>query len=143
MGTAAGDHRVMTLSGSLTTIAGPGTLEKIGSELERTWSAYAHIPPDVRMHMTIAVAEIAANIVEHTQPVNIQMEIRVLPHQVHVVFSDDGEPAKVDIAAATMPTAAAERGRGLALAISVLDTLAYYRDSLNRWTLISRSFSPA
>lgn len=136
----------MTATGSLDTVAGPGTLDEIATELERTWSVHAHVPLDVRVHVTIAVAEIAANIVEHAarpQPVRIQMEIWVHPDQVHVIFSDDGVPARVDVAAAEMPAPTVERGRGLALAKSVLDRLAYYRDNLNRWTLISRSFRAA
>ena len=131
-------------TGSLNLVAGPEILDEVGAVLEFTWSVHAHVPPDVRMHMAIAVSEIAANIVEHTaqdELVNVHMEIRVLTDQVHVVFSDDGLPARVDLAAANMPAPTVERGRGLALAKSVLERLGYYRDSLNRWTLISKSFS--
>ena len=131
-------------TGSLDLVAGPEILDEVGAVLEFTWSVHAHVPPDVRMHMAIAVSEIAANIVEHTaqdELVNVHMEIRVLTDQVHVVFSDDGLPARIDLAAANMPAPTVERGRGLALAKSVLERLGYYRDSLNRWTLISKSFS--
>ena len=131
-------------TGSLDIVAGPETLDEIGAVLEFTWSVHAHVPPEVRMHMAIAVSEIAANIVEHTaqdEPVNVHMEIQVLHDQVHVLFSDDGGPAGVDLDTAKMPATTAERGRGIALAKSVLQKLGYYRDSLNRWTLISRSFS--
>lgn len=38
-----------------------------------------------------------------------------------------------------MPSAMAERGRGLALAVAVLDELGFHRDSTgNRWTLVRR-----
>lgn len=143
---ATGDHWDMTAAASLETVSGPGTLEEIAAELERTWSVHAHVPRNVRVQMTIAVSEIAANIIEHTarpRPVRIQMEINVLPDQMQVIFSDDGQPVSVDVAGVQMPAHTAERGRGLALAQSVLERLAYYRDTLNRWTLISRSFGAA
>jgi serine/threonine-protein kinase RsbW len=38
-----------------------------------------------------------------------------------------------------MPVEMAEQGRGLALAVAVLDELSFQRDStMNRWTLVRR-----
>ena len=96
--------------------------------------------------MTVAtgVAEIAANIVQYAggrRPVPIRMDIEVTQHQVKVVFTDDGEPAAVDLEAVSTPDALAKRGRGLALATAVLDELSYLRrGNHNQWTLISRTF---
>jgi len=70
------------------------------------------------------------------------MNIEVLEHQVRVVFTDDGEPATVDLEAVITPDVLAKRGRGLALASAVLDGLSYHRlGNRNQWTLISRSFN--
>ena len=52
------------------------------------------------------------------------------------MFTDEGDPADVDLTTVTMPDAMAERGRGLALAKACLDQLTYRRDSTgNHWTL--------
>jgi serine/threonine-protein kinase RsbW len=96
------------------------------------------------MHMGIAAGEIGANIVEHAaawRAVRIWMDVRVLPSQVHVEFTDDGDPVQIDLGAVTMPEDTAERGRGLALAQAVLEQLAYRRSELNHWILVSKHFS--
>ena len=89
--------------------------------------------------MSIAAAEIGANIIEHTgggQPVGIRMGSELVGDQVHVTFTDNGPPADIDLASVAMPDAMAERGRGLALAQTILDQLAYRCDDLgNQWTL--------
>lgn len=128
----------------LETEAGPGALGDIETALERTWSAHPNVPTTVRMHMAIAAGEIGANICEHaaaSRPVRIWMDVRVLPSQVHVEFTDDGDPVHVDLAAVTMPDDTAERGRGLALAQAVLEQLSYRRAELNHWILVSKHFS--
>lgn len=97
-----------------------------------------------RLHVGIAAGEISANIVEHAgrgDAVRIRMEVTVLPTRVRVDFTDEGSPADVDLTAVRLPGEMAERGRGLALAQAVLETLAYHRDSANHWTLISKPFA--
>jgi serine/threonine-protein kinase RsbW len=96
------------------------------------------------MHMGIAAGEIGANIVEHAsggRAIRIWMDIEVSPSQVHVSFTDEGDPAQIDLDAVSMPDEAAERGRGLALAQAVLERLAYSRTELNHWLLVSKRFS--
>jgi serine/threonine-protein kinase RsbW len=93
----------------------------------------------VRTPVSVAVAEIGANIIEYSrpgQPVRMQMQLRLLAHEVEIVFTDEGDPAHVDLATVTMPDALAERGRGLAIAKACLDRLTYRRDSTgNHWIL--------
>ena len=124
--------------------AHPDPLGAIQAELDSLWLAHPHVPDDVRTQMSIAAAEIGANIVEHTggsQPVAIKMGSELVGDQVHVTFTDDGPPVDIDLASVTMPAATAERGRGLAMAQTVLDQLAYRCDDLgNQWTLISKRF---
>ena len=124
--------------------AHPDPLGAIQAELDSLWLAHPHVPDDVRTQMSIAAAEIGANIIEHTggrQPVGIRMGSELVGDQVHVTFTDDGPPADIDLASVAMPDAMAERGRGLALAQTVLDQLAYRCDDLgNHWTLISQRF---
>lgn len=124
--------------------AHPDPLGAIQAELDSLWLIHPHVPDDVRTQMSIAAAEIGANIIEHTggrQPVAMRMGSELVGDQVHVTFTDDGPPVDIDLASVTMPDATAERGRGLAMAKTVLDQLAYRCDDLgNQWTLISQRF---
>lgn len=127
----------------LTATAGPQVLEEVEALLAQTWAENWHVPDGIRMQVGIAVGEIAANIVEHAaagRPVQIRVEVRVLPTQVWVEFVDDGPPADIDLSAASMPDEMAERGRGLSLAQATLGRLEYRRDVANRWTLVSKPF---
>lgn len=127
----------------LDTTAGPAVLADIQTALEHTWSAHPHVPQIVRMHMGIAAGEIGANIVEHAarlRPVRLWMDVQVLPSQVHVEMTDDGDPVQIDLNAVSMPDDTAERGRGLALAQAVLDQLIYRRSERNHWILVSKPF---
>lgn len=127
----------------LETAAGPGALGDIETALERAWSTHPDVPHIVRMHMGIAAGEIGANIVEHAAPgrrVLMCMDVDVCASQVHVEFTDDGDPVQIDLHAVCMPDETAERGRGLALAQAVLDRLSYRRAELNHWILVSKRF---
>lgn len=127
----------------LETAAGPDALGDIETALERTWSTFPHVPHLVRMHIGIAAGEIGANIVEHTapgRPVRIWMDVRVLPGQVNVEFTDDGDPVNIDMNSVRMPDDMSERGRGLALAQAVLSQLTYRRSEVNHWVLVSKPF---
>lgn len=128
----------------LETVTGRETLGRIHHALDHAWQRHRHVPVSIRMDVATAAAEIGANIVRHTgrhRTVTVRMEIEVRRHQVIVVFTDDGGPAAVDLDAVGMPHERAHQGRGLALAVAVLDGLFYQRDvSCNRWTLVSRRF---
>ncbi len=121
---------------------GPQALEDIHNMLDDLWSAHDDIPELVRLHTDLAAGEIGANIIEHAgggNPVRLSMEVQVLPDEIHITYTDDGRPARVDLSATTMPDEMSERGRGLAIAVSVLDDLSYLHDSDgNHWTLVRR-----
>ena len=128
----------------LQTPASPGALDDIETALQRTWSTYPHVPPVIRMHMGIAAGEIGANIIEHAapgRPVRIWMDVDVSASQVHLEFTDDGDPVRIDLGAVSMPDDTAERGRGLARARAVLEQLSYRRAEMNHWILLSKRFS--
>lgn len=130
----------------LETVTGPHTLDEIQQTLDDMWAAHPEVPDDIRMQLTIAVAEIGANIVEHAsggRPIPLRMEVRLLPGEVHVEFSDDGAfAAQVDLTADPDPVdELAERGRGLRLAQAVLGRLSYRRNHVaNHWLLVSKRF---
>lgn len=128
----------------LETVAGAGTLDEVQAVVEQAWASHEHVPSRVRMEVGIAVAEIAANIVEHAaqgKPIKIRMELRVHPGDVRVEFTDDGIPAEVDLASVRLPDDMAERGRGLPLATTALSKLEYRRDQRNHWILVSKPFA--
>lgn len=121
----------------------PGILANVAALLDETWSAHPQIPVAICTQMSIATCEIAANIVEHAArglPVYIRMEVRVMPHQVHVEFTDAGQHAQIDLATVSLPDEMAERGRGLALAKSALAELSYTKSTTNHWKLVSKRF---
>jgi len=128
------------------TRTGPDTLQQIRETLASVWRAHADVPDRMRSSVEIATGEIAANIVEHAasdRPVELRMEVLVLPSEVQVRFIDDGNAAFApDLDAVHLPHETAERGRGLAVAKAALRELSYQRDDRgNRWTLISERFS--
>jgi serine/threonine-protein kinase RsbW len=120
-------------------------LAAIQAALDAFWSTHPRVPDGVRMQMAIAIAEVGANIVEHTgrgRPLRIRMDAALVDDQVHVDFTDDGPPVAIDLAAVTMPDPMAERGRGLAMAQALLDRLAYRcEDTGNHWALVSKRFT--
>ncbi len=129
---------------TLRTACGPQALAAIADALKAAWSANAWIPEPIRRQIDIAVAEIAANIVEHAgriQAATVEMRMEIFPDHVEVAFTDTGVEADIDLDDVRMPGELAEGGRGLAIAKAVLDRVAYHRSELgNQWTLISRSF---
>ncbi|UXA20375.1 ATP-binding protein [Mycobacterium sp. SMC-4] len=133
--TEADDHRVFE------TQTGQQTLDQLQQVLDDVWSTHS-IDDVVRMHIELAVSEIAANIIEHSdngKAVRLRMDVNILPDAVRITFTDDGHPAPVDLTRVSMPDENAERGRGLAIAHRVLDEFSYRRDEHgNHWTLCRR-----
>ena len=91
------------------------------------------------MAFETAVAEVAANIIEHSakgEPVALRLALRAEPDVVTADLEDGGR-ALDGVALATSPED--ERGRGLMLARALTDELSYERDgSVNRWRLRRR-----
>lgn len=119
-------------------MTGPDTLEKIHRAFAQYWSQHPEISHEVRTQMELAASEIAANIIEHSAParVRLQMDLDVSPDEMRTTFHDDGNPVEVDLDTVQMPPTHAERGRGLAIATAVLDALRYWRGrNVNNWML--------
>lgn len=127
------------------TIAVPRALDEADVAIEHRWRAYDFVPRAVRTHLRIAVAEIVANIIEHgtsgRHRVLLELRMSVAPDRAMIVVTDDGNESLADLASVHMPACASERGRGLAIAQSALDELAYQRvTETNHWVLISKRF---
>ena len=133
----------------LSAVADPAVLERAESALAGAWAANDEVPGEIRLQMSIAVGEIVANIVEHGTrgrlTVLIELRMSVERDRVLVAIIDDGNETLADMStAASMPEDFAERGRGLPLAQSVLDSLAYERlPQANAWLLSSKRYSGA
>ncbi|MCZ4655181.1 ATP-binding protein [Dietzia kunjamensis] len=123
----------------LTAVTDEGTLDRI-LDLVGEMSAAEEVDEDARMQFEVAVAEIAANIIEHAgngEQVTLSLELLLSPDRLEARFTDNGTPARVDLRSVEMPDALAERGRGLAIALSALDELAYRRRlGSNMWHLV-------
>ena len=139
-----GDYRVR--SPILRAFAERKVLDEIEHTVAAFWVHHPRVPRDIRTGLGIAVAEIAANIIEHAtkgldRPVQLEMWADVRDHDVLIDFADDGIPTLVDLTALEMPHELDEGGRGLLLAQAVLNQLRYRRtDGANYWTLVSRPF---
>lgn len=124
--------------------ARPEVLDALHDLLGRAWAQCPAVTGTDRMSVELAVAEIAANIVEHTAGTDEQIDmtagVAVHSDRVEVDLSDSGDPVSVDFAAASLPDdELAESGRGLALARAVVDEVSYARDGeLNRWRIMRR-----
>lgn len=126
----------------LETTTGPDTLAAMQETLDRIWESQS-VPDTVKMYMDLAVGEVGANIIAYAGgggPVRVRMEVRVEGDEVRTTFTDDGKPSSVDLSTVGLPDEYAESGRGLAIALRVLDELSYRRDrNGNHWTLVSRT----
>jgi serine/threonine-protein kinase RsbW len=122
-------------------VAQPDTVERIHQLLTELLTSHPVNDMDA-MHFELALAEIGANIIEHAEksgggPVSIRLELEVLPGSIEARFSDNGQQARVDLQSVSLPDELSERGRGLAIALTVLDELSYRRaDDKNHWTLV-------
>jgi anti-anti-sigma factor len=96
-------------------------------------------PPEWRMLFELAVSEIAANIIEHARPPSVHLHLGIQGGSVVAEFTDagkgwDGPPGPAEVVDQLL-----ERGRGLSLAKTALDEMAYERTGqTNRWRLAKR-----
>lgn len=126
----------------------PAVLESVDvvqTEFGSWWESLGELDPMTRFSFETAVVEIATNIVEHTRRTGegtgrrFTLDLDATDHEVTAVFSDNGMPADVDLSAVTMADIDDESGRGLALALSTLDSLDYrHENGRNIWTLVCR-----
>lgn len=85
----------------------------------------------------LAVSEIAANIIEHVRPRTIRFRVAAQPRGVVAEFTDSGRGWLRQLRPAARVERGAERGRGLSLAWTAVDELAYERTGkTNRWRLM-------
>ncbi len=90
-----------------------------------------------------ALAEIGANVLTHGRshgPADAPVDyiLRLEGHMALATFTDRGPPLHNQLTRA-MPEPTSEAGRGLAIALQVLDELGYEREGeINTWRLVKR-----
>lgn len=131
---------------SVTCDATAESLQLVHEAMSRFWDLLALAPADDwRLLFELAVSEVAANIVEHARPQAVDLRLTERAGCVVAEFTDSGngwsgsarpgnvlEPTEPDLDL-DLP----ERGRGLALARTAVDEVAYERiGDVNRWRLL-------
>lgn len=109
------------------------------------WEELGEQDATKRFSFETAVVEIATNIVEHSRRNDqgdgrrFTLDLDATDAEVTALFTDNGQPADIDLSAVTMADIDDESGRGLALALATLDSLDYRHESgRNIWTLMCR-----
>lgn len=127
---------------SLRVPADQDALDAVHALLHRFWHAVPMMSDADRMRFDLAVAEVAANIVEHCRPtIELRLDLRTYEDRVEAHFDEDGDPLPPDVieSAVAPDDPLAESGRGLVLARAALDEFAYQREgSHNHWHLVRR-----
>ncbi|MEO7754081.1 MAG: ATP-binding protein [Terracoccus sp.] len=136
-----GDYTVATL-------AVPESLDLLHELLERVSGEHPDVAPDDLMMFETAIIEIAGNVVEHGSPVGqvvYEFTLDVFPDRLEAELIDNGyafaeaEGSGVVDGASLPDDAMDEAGRGLFLAVAVLDELRYSRVAgRNVWNMVRR-----
>jgi serine/threonine-protein kinase RsbW len=123
----------------------PASLNIIQDLIQEIWSCDAGVTSADRIRFETAVTEIAGNIIEHSVPgagvavVTMTVEVVWNPNLIRATFLDDAREIHAELRDPEMPGPGSEHGRGLALALSLSDSLRYERaGSMNRWTVECR-----
>jgi serine/threonine-protein kinase RsbW len=130
------------LTRSLQVEATPACLDRVHVLLAELLAGRPDVLPADRIGFETALAEVVANIVEHTAAGRtVQLDVRLTagPDRLDAELRDDGPPVEVDVTGASTPDPSAEEGRGLALARAVADEVDHVRDGdVNRWHITRR-----
>ncbi|ROP74550.1 ATP-binding protein [Curtobacterium sp. PhB115] len=118
------------------------SLDEVQDRFGAWWDALGIDDVRLRFSLETALAEVAANIVEHTTRADQATGRRYTVHleaterSLTAELTDNGLPVDIDLAAVTMADVEQESGRGLALAIAALDRLEHrHEHGHNVWTL--------
>jgi serine/threonine-protein kinase RsbW len=121
----------------------PTSLDTVQDRFATWWDGLGVDDVAHRFALETALAEIAANIVEHTARRDQQegrrytVQLEASDDTFTAVLRDNGLPVDIDLAAVTMADVEAESGRGLALALAALDRLEHrHEHGHNVWTLV-------
>lgn len=113
-------------------------VDAVHDALESLWVAAPTVADEDRMLFALAVSEVVTNVVEHaegpTHP-TVSVRLEVDDRALTALMRDDADPALIRLDQVSMPGEDAESGRGLALALAVLDELVHEPGEGNVWRL--------
>jgi len=118
-------------------------LDILHQSVDRLRSALGRAEDDrPLMLFETALGEIGSNVLTHGRPADagrpVEYALRFEGGTLEASLSDSGQPVHEHLTR-EMPGHESERGRGLAMARSLLDELGYERDGqINRWRLVKR-----
>jgi serine/threonine-protein kinase RsbW len=126
----------------LNTTTSPECLDRVHELFQQFWTEIPDIASTDRMAFETAVAEVAANILEHAargQAVALRVLLRADEEQVEAHLEDGGYPYDADSSEPVTDDDLPEHGRGLLMARAITDTLVYERDGgVNHWFMSRR-----
>jgi serine/threonine-protein kinase RsbW len=131
----------MSSDASVRQISGPADLalvDAVHEALGQLWQEVPDVSDDDRILFSLAVSEVATNVVEHASGEDkptVSIRLSVDGAELIAVMSDDADPALIRLDEVSMPDADAESGRGLALALAALDELRHEAGDGNVWVL--------
>ncbi|MCH8559153.1 ATP-binding protein [Nesterenkonia sp. LB17] len=128
---------------SLTGTAELTFVDQVLDALERLCRAADGISEEDRTFFSLAVSEIATNIVTHSgcegdAEVTVIADLTVDDAALSARFQDDAAPVAVALEEAELPDELAESGRGLAIAKMALDQLSHEVNNGHIWTLVRK-----
>ena len=127
---------------TLTVPARPEALDDVHQALTALWAEVPDVRMTDRLAFETALTEVAGNIVQHacaTSALDLTVEIAVAADRLAARFRDTGHRSTVRLDQVSLPEGLAESGRGLALAVSLVDELVYRREAgVNHWLLVRR-----
>lgn len=119
--------------------APPSDVNSVHALLEQVWRDEPQVKARDRLCFETALIELASNVISHGDAgcgVRFRLAVRVTRARIEADLSDDADDPGLDADAPTMPDAAAESGRGLAMIGALVDELTHSRTADgNTWHL--------
>jgi serine/threonine-protein kinase RsbW len=126
----------------LETTASPASLDEVHDLFVQLWQSASDVAASDRNAFETAVAEVAANIIEHAsrgEDVSMRLLLRAPDDRVEAQLEDLGYPYDGEPSAPPTADDLPESGHGLLIARALTDELVYERDGrVNRWFLLRR-----
>jgi serine/threonine-protein kinase RsbW len=125
---------------TVTVPARPEALDDVHEALAALWAEVPDVVTTDRLAFETALTEVAGNIVQHARAapgLELTVEIDVAVDRLAARVRDTGRRSTVRLDQVSLPEGLAESGRGLALAVALVDELVYRREAgVNHWLLV-------
>jgi serine/threonine-protein kinase RsbW len=117
-------------------------LDRLLDDLDAFLMDSAAVADEDRALFLLAVSEVVSNVIAHGGPgVRVTAAVEILPREVRARIDDTAPPALIDWDRVALPSEQAESGRGLAIALAVLDELRHESAGTGNVWLLRRSFA--